>query len=372
MGISAKSEPNTKNQTACENSAPSGGSKEAETYKNYIYNESSATAQVNNNNNVTVQVNVANPTQQTECRKRPPVTKIFVSESSISMNPGETCEIGAAVLPNSAKDSPLSYVSLDTDIITVSIDGLITAKNKNGDTKIIIQAESGVTATVCVSVQDKPSDKPVLSTSGLPKVIHVQPLWGPKRSTYTMAKPATKAVFNSLTDNPAVGDERDFVRIAEAGSGRAFTSELIIEPEKEYEVWIYFHNDASETFNDAAHNYVGVARNTWMSSYYPEALAKGERGKVEGYITSTTTNPTTVWDGAYITAKEALTIEYVEGSAHVYNRWQVNKMELGKKLFTKEGVWLGVNQLDGLVLGGGRFTGTVIYKIRTTSMNQPI
>lgn len=53
--------------------------------------------------------------------------------------------------------------------------------------------------------------------------------WGPERPTYTMAQPAKSATFNSITDNAAVGDERDFVRIAEAGSGRTFTSELIVE-----------------------------------------------------------------------------------------------------------------------------------------------
>lgn len=196
--------------------------------------------------------------------------------------------------------------------------------------------------------------------------------WGPERPTYTMEKPADHAVFNSITDNAAVGDERDFVRIAEAGSGRTFTSELIIEPGKEYEVWIYYHNDASETYNTAKYDYIGLARNTRMISYYPEALAKGERGKIEGYITSTSTNPTTIWDEAYITAKEALTISYVEGSAHIYNKWDANKTELGKELFTADGVWLGVNQLNGLVLGCDQFAGTVIYNIRTVAVEQPV
>lgn len=195
--------------------------------------------------------------------------------------------------------------------------------------------------------------------------------WGPERPTYTMEKPADHAVFNSITDNAAVGDERDFVRIAEAGSGREFTSELIIEPGKEYEVWIYYHNDAGVNYNTATHDYAGLARNTRMISYYPEALDKGERGKIEGYVTSTSTDPKTIWDEAYITAKEALTISYVEGSAHIYNKWDANKTVLGKELFTPDGVWLGVNKLDGLVLGCDQFAGTVIYNIRTTAVEQP-
>ena len=38
--------------------------------------------------------------------------------------------------------------------------------------------------------------------------------WGPERTTFTMEKPATYPTFNSITNNPTIGDERDFVRWA--------------------------------------------------------------------------------------------------------------------------------------------------------------
>ena len=37
--------------------------------------------------------------------------------------------------------------------------------------------------------------------------------WGPDRTTFTMANPATHVTFNSITDNPKHGDERNFVQI---------------------------------------------------------------------------------------------------------------------------------------------------------------
>ena len=85
------------------------------------------------------------------------------------------------------------------------------------------------------------------------------PGWGPDRPTFTMEKPAKYAVFNSITNNPAVGDERDFVRIAEINDDKSETyrSDIQIRPGKSYEVFIYYHNNASATLNDAAHNYVG-------------------------------------------------------------------------------------------------------------------
>lgn len=194
--------------------------------------------------------------------------------------------------------------------------------------------------------------------------------WGPERPTYTMNSPADHPTFNSITDNSTLGDERDFVRIVEKGSGKAFTSDLEIEANKEYIVEIYYHNNASATYNDAAHNYVGVAEDTRVVSYFPEKLAAGETGQIDGVITATNADPKTVWDEARITAKENLKIGYVEGTARIYNDWGVNGAELDKKLFTAEGVFIGLNELNGLILGCEEFSGQVVYTIQTQATEE--
>lgn len=188
--------------------------------------------------------------------------------------------------------------------------------------------------------------------------------WGPERPTYTNAAPADHATFNSITDNAAVGDERDFVRIEEKDSGRAYSSEVIVEAGKQYEVYIYYHNDASETYNDAAHNYAGVARDVRLSSTFPEALAANERQAVTGKITSSNANPAAVWDEAYVTAKEAVTLHYVEGSAKIYNQWGVNGSTLATALFSTDGVLLGLDELNGVILGCDAYSGQIVYTIQ--------
>lgn len=192
--------------------------------------------------------------------------------------------------------------------------------------------------------------------------------WGPERPTYTNAAPATKAVFNSITDNAAVGDERDFVRIAEKDTGDVYVSELTIEPGKQYEVYIYYHNDASETFNDAAHGYAGVARDVRLASAFPHELAKGERQAVTGKITASNTDPAAVWDEAYVTAKEAMTLHYVTGSAKIYNGWGVNGAVLPTSLFSETGTFLGLNELNGVILGCAPYSGQVVYTIQTEAI----
>ena len=74
--------------------------------------------------------------------------------------------------------------------------------------------------------------------------------WGPERTTYTNESPAPYAVFNSITDNVVIGDERNFVRMREADSDEKFRDEVEVEPGKEYEVFIYFHNNAATNTNE--------------------------------------------------------------------------------------------------------------------------
>lgn len=191
--------------------------------------------------------------------------------------------------------------------------------------------------------------------------------WGPERPTYKMDAPADHATFNSITDNSLMGDERDFVRIVEKGTENEYSSDLTIEPGKQYQVYIYYHNDASETLNTMAHQQVGVAKEVRMISDFPDKLAKNERGAVIGKITSTSTSPEAVWDEAYITAKEALTLHYVEGSAKIYNYWHQDGKLLSTKLFSPDGTYIGTSEMNGIVFGCDRFSGSVRYTIQAVA-----
>ncbi|MDE7282018.1 MAG: DUF11 domain-containing protein [Lachnospiraceae bacterium] len=193
--------------------------------------------------------------------------------------------------------------------------------------------------------------------------------WGPERKLYTMESPARYPVFNSIIDNAAIGDERDFVRIAEKGSGNTFCSNIEIEANKQYEVFIYYHNNASSTFNDEDHDYSGVARNVRLSTFFPTSLVTGECGVVSAKISATNTDPEAIWDSACITAKEDMTLHYVTGSAKIYNRWEVNCSVLSIDLFSDEGTFLGINELNGIIPGCDEYTGSVIYIIQTRSID---
>ena len=64
--------------------------------------------------------------------------------------------------------------------------------------------------------------------------------WGPERETYTMEEPADYATFNSITNNPTLGDERDFVRVGEINPDKTtLGNEVEVVPGKQYTVYIY-------------------------------------------------------------------------------------------------------------------------------------
>lgn len=207
----------------------------------------------------------------------------------------------------------------------------------------------------------------VMSLVSVPSVM----AWGPEdRPTYTMAAPADHAVFNSLTDNAAVGDERDFVRVAEKNPDAVYTSNLEIEAGKQYEVYIYYHNDASDTYN-YTEGQPGIAMNTRVSSVFPHELNAGQSAEISGKITSTNTDPLMVWDEAKVTAKQALTLHYVEGSAKLYNRDNSDGTVLSTNLFSEEGTFIGMTKLNGIIPGCDEYSGHIVYTLQAVAASTP-
>lgn len=193
--------------------------------------------------------------------------------------------------------------------------------------------------------------------------------WGPERTTYTMEQPADYAVFNSITNNSAIGDERNFVRIREANSGNPFRDEVEVVPGKEYEVYIYFHNDAGSDTNATGY---GMATNVRLVSAYPPTVNTNERGMVSGILSWSYVTPEQpdnpqvgkVWDEAYVTSKtDGVVLRYKTGTAIIHNAGAANGSVLASSLFTEEGALLGYNKLAGTIPGCDEYSGHVTYTL---------
>lgn len=191
--------------------------------------------------------------------------------------------------------------------------------------------------------------------------------WGPERPTFTINSPATYPTFNSITDNPAYGDERNFLRLKEATAGDgAYSDETKIVPGKEYIAYVYFHNNASATFNDAAHNYSGLAKNTRLRVALPDQLLAGKRTGMTGYITANNAKPSSVYDDTYMTADSDVALRYVPGTAIIASKGAVNGQKVADSVIT-DGAPLGYSSLDGTLPGCHEFAGYVTLRFKAVA-----
>lgn len=192
--------------------------------------------------------------------------------------------------------------------------------------------------------------------------------WGPDRPTYTMENPADHVTFNSITNNSTIGDERDFVHIKEAGAEK-FSDTVEVEPGKEYIVYISYHNDAASNLNASGK---GVATGVRLRTQFPTEVTPAKRGQVSAVISSTNAEPKEVWDEAFMTTKyEQVLLQYKVGSATIHNGWGTNGKVLSRAMF-ESGTYLGMDELDGRILGCAQYGGYVTYTLIASNVGAEI
>jgi fimbrial isopeptide formation D2 family protein/LPXTG-motif cell wall-anchored protein len=193
--------------------------------------------------------------------------------------------------------------------------------------------------------------------------------WGPDRPTFTVQNPADYVTFNSITNNPQWGDERNFVEIKEATApNSSYGEQVTLQPGKEYAVTVFYHNNAKSSLNDAAHDYKGIAKNAFMRVQMPASVKAGEKARITGFVGASNANPAQVWDEAYGLAQGNYALRYVPDSAKIYSNGAVNGKTLPNNLYTT-GTPLGYSALDGKLPGCNEFAGYVTFKFRVDQPN---
>jgi uncharacterized repeat protein (TIGR01451 family) len=187
--------------------------------------------------------------------------------------------------------------------------------------------------------------------------------WGPERPNYYWDKPAAERTFNSMVDNPTLGDERYFVRIREANVGTYVADSINLEVGKEYEVYIYFHNNAAANLNESGK---GIANNVRMSTSMPASLEKGETGTISATISAANANPEAVWDEVDVVAPGKVYLRYVPDTAIIHSKGSIDGKNVGPDyLFSDEGALIGYDdKYWGIVPGCNDYAGYVTYRFR--------
>ena len=197
--------------------------------------------------------------------------------------------------------------------------------------------------------------------------------WGPSRTTYTMEKPADHVVFNSITDNnKEVGNELYFVSASKytgSASTNYWSDKTEVENGKEYVVRMYVHNNAAGNLNLTAEDvtaYVVLPTNTATSI------------EVSGKVYAKNADPQTVWDSTTFVSKDGkpFNLAYVKGTAKYYNTKDgklrtFNLDTANNDLFTKTGVKLGYDQMDGKIPGCNQYSGYLTFHVKAQFAETP-
>ena len=187
---------------------------------------------------------------------------------------------------------------------------------------------------------------------------------GPERKTFSAENPADYVTFNSITNNPTVGDERNFVRIRQAGTGN-FVDEINIVPGQEYEVYIYYHNNAKSSLNSRENSFRGIALDAKLNTIVPSKLGKGQKGFVRAEISARNSRPQKVWDEAVIHSPlQNVVLRYVQGSAKITTKGAVNGQNLSGENLFGAGTNLGYDSLNGILPGCDQYSGVITYRFK--------
>ena len=166
--------------------------------------------------------------------------------------------------------------------------------------------------------------------------------------------------FNSISDNPALGDEKNFVGTRRVDSDSAVwnANTITAEDGKKYYIRMYVHND--NPGGDEA-----VAKDT--TARFDIAEGSGTEVEVQGFIASSNASPAEYYDSVRFASDTAFHLEYVPGSAFIENNGIAAGGGIGLSdeiVETANGVLIGYDALDGNLPGGLEYAAYVGIEVR--------
>ncbi len=180
----------------------------------------------------------------------------------------------------------------------------------------------------------------------------------------------TGPVFNSFINTPSYGDERAFVdaRRSDQTTGDVYKNVLndVTGGSKEVVIRMYVHNNANQSTNASG---LGVARNTKVRVALPSGTSQTLRAR--GYISADNAKPALVEDTVDLVGNEEFSLDYVEGSARLYdNNKFKNGVQVSDSIVTS-GAPIGSDAMDGNMKGCFEYEATVEIRVKVVPKKNP-
>ncbi len=168
--------------------------------------------------------------------------------------------------------------------------------------------------------------------------------------------------FNSFTNTPQYGDERNFLTIRQVGG--AYSDSVKLVAGQEYEVRAYVHNNAdpAQTSDPEKLN----AKNTTLKVDMPSEVNGSTN--IRGHISASNATPGTIFDDTNVTSDGKVKVSVVPGSARIASKGAVNGAILGD---VTKGTLLGYDSLNGLIPGCFHYIADVTFKVKVSAPVTP-
>ncbi len=187
--------------------------------------------------------------------------------------------------------------------------------------------------------------------------------WGPERPAFTIEKPATYVTFNSITNNPSHGDERNFMQVREqTASNETYSDTISLSPGKEYVVYVYYHNNAADNYNAGG---TGIAHGAYARAEIPAIVKNGGDTKAVAHVGAANAQPNDVYDDIVLknTTGGDIALRYVPGSTTIHSFGKVNGVIMPDTIISS-GVSLGYDALDGNLPGCHKYAGYITFRVK--------
>lgn len=164
--------------------------------------------------------------------------------------------------------------------------------------------------------------------------------------------------FNSITDNPKIGDERNFVsaKLSSDESRNWKDNEITVKDGEVYTIRLYVHNNSPYGVDK-------TAENVTVNFSLPTTVAKSQT--VIGYINSSNATPNRYWDEVKLVSDDDFYIEYVDGSAK-YTNEKLGTVSLPNEVITS-GTMIGYEALNGKIPGCFAYDSFITLQVKVHS-----
>ena len=189
-------------------------------------------------------------------------------------------------------------------------------------------------------------------------------LIGGDRPTKVYNGPGTEGfnhvTFNSFTNVPNIGDERNYFTGKIAGAPGGFYDPMNgVRSGDEILMRVYVHNNADTKYNTAAEGYKGIARNTRVRVQLPDGTAQNQTASA--FVSADNAQPQMIEDTLSLTGETPVALEYVPGSATIKSNQQ--DRALSDELVTN-GVKIGDDNINGDMNGCFEYIALVTFKVK--------